>query len=74
MLLHFQIYKYFSFCLTRKPYPKFLQISTMRFVIKSSVAHALRCDWKNKKLRSGHPFDKSDGYSNSNNLVVLKNN
>ena len=46
----------------------------MRFVIKSSVAHALRCDWKNKKLRSGHPFDKSDGYSNSNNLVVLKNN
>ena len=26
MLLHFQKYKYFSFCLTRKPHPKFCQI------------------------------------------------
>ena len=51
MLLHFRIYKYFSFCLTRKPFPKFYQISMMGFVIKSSVAHVLRIGWKNKKSR-----------------------
>ena len=42
LLIHFRIYKYFSFRLTRKPYPKFCQISTMGCVIKSSVAHTLR--------------------------------
>ena len=44
MLLHFGIYKYFSFRLTRKPYPKFSQISTMECVIKSAIAHILRND------------------------------
>ena len=56
MLLHFRIYKYFSFCLTRKPCPKFSQISTMGFVIKSSVAHLLRSRWKNEKLKTRSYF------------------
>ena len=38
MLLHFQIDKYFSFRLARKPFPKFCQMSTMGCVIKSLVA------------------------------------
>ena len=47
-LSHFRIYKYFSFRSTRKPYPKFCQISKMECVSKSFVAHMLRNDWKNE--------------------------
>ena len=47
----------------------------MGFVIKSSVAHVLRIGWKNKKAREFFIFlKKSNGYSNSNKLLVLKNN
>ena len=42
--------------LTRKPYPKSCQISTMGSVIKSSVAHILRRAEKNEYLRSGSYF------------------
>ena len=37
----------FSFRLTRKPYPKFWQISTIGFFIKSSVTHISGSDWNN---------------------------
>ena len=46
----------------------------MGFVIKSSVVHLLISDWKNEKVRRrSYFFIKSNGYSNSDKLVVLKN-
>ena len=56
VMLNLRICKYFSFRLTRKPYPKSCQISTMGSVIKSSVAHILRRAEKNEYLRSGSYF------------------
>ena len=38
----FRIYKSFSFHLTRRPYPKFYEMSTMGCVTKSPVANILR--------------------------------
>ena len=35
MLLHFRICKYFSFRLTRKPYLKFCQTSTMGALLRA---------------------------------------
>ena len=51
MLLHFRIYKYFSFRLTHKPYPKFCQIWGMGCVIKSHAAYILRSGWEKNSLR-----------------------
>ena len=44
MLLHFRLYKYFSFRLTRKPYPNFCQILTMDCIIDSPLFHILKSE------------------------------
>ena len=45
----FRIFKCFSFRLTRRPYPNYCEMSTMRCVTKSPVADILRSGWKKNR-------------------------